>query len=235
MAKEVLLTQSGYDALVQELEYLKTEKRAELAEKIKVARGFGDLSENSEYDEAKNEQGLVEQRILELEATVKNAKIVNKDTMDKNTVGVGVHVIVVDEDGFEEAYDIVGSSTDKPVFQHGNSYSGMCYRTANLYGYSRREHSSCCLHNRYDGILRICYTTCNGYNRICHRLRLDNHHTVCQIRFPADGCRCSSGYIYGLPSGSNSNVIKNQNHPCGWFYFCINTVTYFVYTAYFFI
>ena len=115
MAKEVLLTQSGYDALVNELEYLKTEKRAELAEKIKVARGFGDLSENSEYDEAKNEQGLVEQRILELESTVKNAKIVNKDTMDRNTVGVGVHVVVEDEDGFEEAYDIVGSTEYDPL------------------------------------------------------------------------------------------------------------------------
>ena len=115
MAKEVLLTQSGYDALVKELEYLKSEKRAELAEKIKVARGFGDLSENSEYDEAKNEQGLVEQKILELEATVKNAKIVNKDTMDRNTVGVGVHVVVVDEDGFEEAYDIVGSTEFDPL------------------------------------------------------------------------------------------------------------------------
>ena len=117
MAKEVLLTQSGYDALVQELEYLKTEKRAELAEKIKVARGFGDLSENSEYDEAKNEQGLVEQRILELEATVKNAKIVNKDTMDKNTVGVGVHVIVVDEDGFitltEEGMEIANKMYER--------------------------------------------------------------------------------------------------------------------------
>ena len=98
MAREVLLTQSGYEALVNELEYLKTEKRAELAEKIKVARGFGDLSENSEYDEAKNEQGLVEQRILELEATIKNAKIVNKDNMDVSKVGVGVHVVVVDED-----------------------------------------------------------------------------------------------------------------------------------------
>ncbi len=115
MAKEVLLTQSGYDALVKELDYLKSEKRAELAEKIKVARGFGDLSENSEYDEAKNEQGLVEQRILELEATVKNAKIVNKDTMAKDTVGVGVHVTVVDEDGFEEEYDIVGSTEYDPL------------------------------------------------------------------------------------------------------------------------
>ncbi len=115
MAKEVLLTQTGYDSLVQELEYLKTEKRRELAEKIKIARGFGDLSENSEYDEAKNEQGLVEQRIIELEATLKNAKIVNKDNMAKNTVGVGVHVVVVDEDGFEDEYDIVGSTEFDPL------------------------------------------------------------------------------------------------------------------------
>lgn len=115
MAKEVLLTQTGYDSLVKELEYLKTEKRRELAEKIKVARGFGDLSENSEYDEAKNEQGLVEQRIIELEATLKNAKIVNKDNMAKNTVGVGVHVVVVDEDGFEDEYDIVGSTEFDPL------------------------------------------------------------------------------------------------------------------------
>jgi len=115
LAKEVLLTQSGYENLVNELEYLKTEKRAELAEKIKVARGFGDLSENSEYDEAKNEQGLVEQRILELEATIKNAKIVNKDSMDVSKVGVGVHVVVVDEDDFEEAYDIVGSTEFDPL------------------------------------------------------------------------------------------------------------------------
>ena len=112
MAKEVLLTQSGYEALVNELEYLKTEKRAELAEKIKVARGFGDLSENSEYDEAKNEQGLVEQKILELEATIKNAKIVNKDNMDVSKVGVGVHVVVVDEDDFEEEY---GSTEFDPL------------------------------------------------------------------------------------------------------------------------
>ena len=115
MAKEVLLTQSGYEALVKELEYLKTEKRAEVAENIKIARGYGDLSENSEYDEAKNEQGLVEQRILELEATIKNAKIVSKENMDVSKVGVGVHVIVVDEDGFEEAYDIVGSTEYDPL------------------------------------------------------------------------------------------------------------------------
>lgn len=117
MAKEVLLTQSGYDDLVKELEYLKTEKRRELAEKIKVARGFGDLSENSEYDEAKNEQGLVEQRIMELETTIKNAKIVDKNNMAKNVVGVGVHVVVENEAGVESAYDIVGSTEFDPL--HG--------------------------------------------------------------------------------------------------------------------
>ena len=115
LVKEVLLTQTGYDSLVEELEYLKTEKRRELAEKIKVARGFGDLSENSEYDEAKNEQGLVEQRILELEATLKHARIVNKDNMDRNTVSVGVHVVVENEDGTEEAYDVVGSTEFDPL------------------------------------------------------------------------------------------------------------------------
>lgn len=115
MAKEILLTQAGFDDLVKELEYLKTEKRLELAEKIKVARGFGDLSENSEYDEAKNEQGLVEQRILELESIVKNAKIVTKEHMIKNTVSVGVHVIVEDEDGDESAYDIVGATEFDPL------------------------------------------------------------------------------------------------------------------------
>ena len=83
MAKEILLTQAGYDELVERLEYLKTVKRPEIAEKIKVARGFGDLSENSEYDEAKNEQGLVEQEINETEYTIKHAKIVNKEDMTK--------------------------------------------------------------------------------------------------------------------------------------------------------
>ncbi|MBE6894233.1 MAG: transcription elongation factor GreA [Ruminococcaceae bacterium] len=125
MSKEILLTQEGYDDLVKKLDYLKTEKRAEMAEKIAVARGFGDLSENSEYDEAKNEQGLVEQEIIELEYTLKHAKIVNKEEMSATGITVGSHVVVVDEDDFEEAYDIVGItefdpfnnkiSTDSPI------------------------------------------------------------------------------------------------------------------------
>lgn len=115
MSKEILLTQAGYDVLTEELEYLKTEKRAELAEKIKIARGFGDLSENSEYDEAKNEQGLVEQRVIELEYTIKNAKIVKKEEMSKNGVNVGSHVVVVDADGEESVFDIVGSTEFDPM------------------------------------------------------------------------------------------------------------------------
>ena len=114
MSKEILLTQAGYDDLVKELDYLKTEKRADIAEKIKVARGYGDLSENSEYDEAKNEQGLVEQKINELEYTLKHAKIVNKEEMKSQGINVGSHVVVVDEDDFEEEYDIVGATEFDP-------------------------------------------------------------------------------------------------------------------------
>ena len=114
MSKEILLTQTGYDDLVKELDYLKTEKRADIAEKIKVARGYGDLSENSEYDEAKNEQGLVEQKINELEYTLKHARIVNKEDMLAHGINVGSHVVVVDEDDFEEEYDIVGATEFDP-------------------------------------------------------------------------------------------------------------------------
>lgn len=115
MAKEVLLTQSGYDDLVKELEYLKTEKRRELAEKIKVARGFGDLSENSEYDEAKNEQGLVEGRIALLEKMLKHARVVTEDELSTDHISVGSHVRIKDEDGDEDEYDITGSTEADPV------------------------------------------------------------------------------------------------------------------------
>ncbi len=115
MNNQILLTQPEYDNLITELEYLKTDKRHELAEKIKVARGFGDLSENSEYDEAKNEQGLVEQRIIELDSILKKAKIVNKDNISKNIVGVGVSVVVVDGDGDEDTYKIVGATGFDPL------------------------------------------------------------------------------------------------------------------------
>jgi len=75
MANEIVMTKEGYDDLVKELAELKTTRRAEISEKIRIARGFGDLSENSEYDEAKNEQAIVEARILTLENQLKNVKI----------------------------------------------------------------------------------------------------------------------------------------------------------------
>lgn len=87
---KVLITQEGFEKLKTELEYLKTQKRAEVSEKIRIARGFGDLSENAEYDEAKNEQVKVEARIAELELQVKNAQII-EDVKDKKekTVSIG--------------------------------------------------------------------------------------------------------------------------------------------------
>ena len=114
MAKQIFVSKEGYQKLEHELEYLKTTKRKEVAMAIQKARSFGDLSENSEYDEAKNEQGLVEQKINELEYTLKHAKIVNKEDMQAAGINVGAHVIVVDEDDFEEEYDIVGATEFDP-------------------------------------------------------------------------------------------------------------------------
>ena len=87
--KEVLLTYEGMKKLEEELEYLKTVKRREVAERIKVALGFGDLSENSEYDEAKNEQAQVEMKILDLENKLRNVKIIDEDEIDNKVVQVG--------------------------------------------------------------------------------------------------------------------------------------------------
>ncbi len=115
MNNEVLLTQRGYEELVNELENLKTVKRREIAEKIKIARGYGDLSENSEYDEAKNEQGLVESKIAELEAKLKVARVIDHDDLEKGVVGVGTKVEVEYEDGSRETYFIVGSTEYDPL------------------------------------------------------------------------------------------------------------------------
>ena len=109
--KEVLLTQEGYDNLEKELEYLTTEKRAEIAERIKVALGFGDLSENSEYDEAKNAQAANETKIAELENKLRYARIIDESEIDTKTVQVGNTVKVLDmEFNEEESYTIVGST-----------------------------------------------------------------------------------------------------------------------------
>ena len=109
--KEVILTQEGYDKLEKELEYLKTEKRVEIAERIKVALGFGDLSENSEYDEAKNAQADNEVKIAELENKLRYAKVIDEKDIDTKTVQIGntvkLHDIEFDED---VEYTIVGST-----------------------------------------------------------------------------------------------------------------------------
>ena len=109
--QEVILTQEGFDKLEEELNYLKTEKRTEIAERIKVARGFGDLSENSEYDEAKNAQSENEQQIAELEIKIRNAKVIDSSEIDTKTVQIGNTVKLYDEEFEEEIeYTIVGST-----------------------------------------------------------------------------------------------------------------------------
>ena len=109
--KEILLTQEGYDNLEKQLEYLKTEKRAEISERIKVALGFGDLSENSEYDEAKNAQAENEVKIAELENKVRHAKIIDEKEIDTETVQIGNTVKVLDMEFDEKIeYTIVGST-----------------------------------------------------------------------------------------------------------------------------
>ena len=109
--QEVILTQEGFDKLEEELNYLKTEKRTEIAERIKVARGFGDLSENSEYDEAKNAQAENEQQIVELEAKIRHAKVIDSKEIDTKTVQIGNTVKLYDEEFDEEIeYTIVGST-----------------------------------------------------------------------------------------------------------------------------
>ena len=109
--KEVILTQEVYDNLEKELNYLKTEKRSEIADRIKVALGFGDLSENSEYDEAKTAQAENEGKIVELENKLRHAKIIDEKDIDTKTVQVGNKVKLYDEEFKEEIeYTIVGST-----------------------------------------------------------------------------------------------------------------------------
>lgn len=115
MAKQVVLTDQGLKKLEEELEQLKTEKRKEIAEKIKVALSFGDLSENSEYDEAKNEQAIVEVRIATIENMLKNVKLIDDDELNTEAVDLGAKVKILDEEFNEEIeYQIVGSTEADP-------------------------------------------------------------------------------------------------------------------------
>lgn len=115
MAKQIILTEEGLKNLENELENLKTVKRKEVAEKIKVALSFGDLSENSEYDEAKNEQAIIEARIVEIDAMLKNVKVIDEHELDTEVVYVGSKVKVNDIEYNEVLdYKIVGPSEANP-------------------------------------------------------------------------------------------------------------------------
>ena len=110
MAKEVVVTREGYDKLVHDLDELRTVKRKEVADKIKVARGYGDLSENAEYDAAKEEQAVVEARIADLEATRKVARVIDDSELSGDTVSIGMNVTIQEEGEEPESYDITGST-----------------------------------------------------------------------------------------------------------------------------
>ena len=110
MQKDVILTPEGLDKLKQEIEYLSTTKRREVAERIKEAREFGDISENSEYDDAKNEQAMLEARIAQLEERLRSAQVVDAKDISNDVVRIGTTVHVKDEKGKSQPFTIVGSA-----------------------------------------------------------------------------------------------------------------------------
>jgi transcription elongation factor GreA len=113
--KEVILTPEGHEKLKREIDHLSTDKRREVAERIRIAREFGDIAENAEYDDAKNEQMLLEHRIATLEERLRNARVITKKDIAKDVVSVGSHVKLRDVDAkktFE--YRIVGSAEANP-------------------------------------------------------------------------------------------------------------------------
>lgn len=116
MAKQIVVTESGLKKITDELEYLKNVKRKEAAENVGIARSFGDLSENSEYDEAKNEQAKIEAQISELEETLAHVKVIGDHEIQTNTVSIGVSVVVYDMEYDEEVeYHLVSSREVNPL------------------------------------------------------------------------------------------------------------------------
>ena len=114
--KEVILTAEGYEKLKSEIEYLSNEKRREVADRIRIAREFGDIAENSEYDDAKNEQAHLEARIAMLEERMRDARVITKKEIPKDVVGVGSKVKLRDMDAKETVeYHIVGSAEANPA------------------------------------------------------------------------------------------------------------------------
>jgi transcription elongation factor GreA len=113
--KDVILTPEGYQNLVDELEHLRTERRLEVAERIREAREFGDISENSEYDDAKNEQAMLEARIAQLEERLRAARVIDASEVSSDVVSLGSQVKVDDLDhGDTLSYTIVGSAEADP-------------------------------------------------------------------------------------------------------------------------
>ncbi|MGZ6503357.1 MAG: transcription elongation factor GreA, partial [Tumebacillaceae bacterium] len=114
--KEVLLTKNGLEKLEEELHQLKTTKRREVAERIKIAISYGDISENSEYEDAKNEQAFIEGRIITLEKMLRSARIIKEDDVHEGIIGVGSTVVIKDlEFGDTMEYMIVGSAEADPT------------------------------------------------------------------------------------------------------------------------
>jgi transcription elongation factor GreA len=116
VARESVITHEGLEKLKDELEYLQTDKRREVAERIKEAREFGDIAENAEYDDAKNEQAMLEQRISQLEERLRRATVVEKKDVDTDVVSVGVRVHVKDQkSGNSRKFQLVGSAEADPT------------------------------------------------------------------------------------------------------------------------
>jgi transcription elongation factor GreA len=113
--KDVLLTPEGYEKLKQEIEYLRGDRRREVADRIRVAREFGDIAENAEYDDAKNEQAMLEHKIAQLEERLLNAKVIDAGDVDTSVVSIGSIVRLRDVDAKETfEYHIVGSAEANP-------------------------------------------------------------------------------------------------------------------------
>jgi transcription elongation factor GreA len=116
--KDVLLTPEGYEKLKQEIEYLRGDKRREIADRIRVAREFGDIAENAEYDDAKNEQAMLEHKIAQLEERLVHARVIDTGDVDTSVVSIGSKVRLRDLDAKETVeYHIVGSAEANPAEQ----------------------------------------------------------------------------------------------------------------------
>ena len=114
--KEVILTPEGYEKLKHEIEYLQTEKRREVADRIRIAREFGDIAENAEYDDAKNEQAMLEHKIAQLDERLARARVIDTEDVDTSVVSVGTVVRLRDVDAKETVeYQIVGSAEANPI------------------------------------------------------------------------------------------------------------------------